>query len=74
MLTLKIRHSFTSLNLLDLQIVKNRWLSFTFQITNDDTKAQIDPNNIQIYQKQVGVDSNLIFNRVNGRCDDKNGM
>lgn len=62
----------------DGQVVKlystnNETLIFTFQITNDDTKAQIDPNNIQIYQGATGVDSNLIFNRVNGRCDDKNG-
>lgn len=45
-----------------LYSTNNESLIFTFDITQDDTQAQIDPNNIQIYRN-----SDLIFNRVNGK-------
>lgn len=55
-----------------LSSTNNETLIFTFQITKDDTLAQIDPENIQIYKGSIS-DSNLIFNRVKGTWDDKNG-
>ncbi len=48
-----------------LYSTNNESLIFTFDITQDDTQAQIDPNNIKIYKGSIS-DSNLIFNRVNG--------
>lgn len=48
-----------------LYSTNNESLIFTFDITQDDTQAQIDPNNIKIYKGSMN-DSNLIFNRVNG--------
>lgn len=43
----------------------NETMVFTFAITNDEYKAQIDPNNIKIYKGGIATE-NLIFNRVNG--------
>lgn len=48
-----------------LYSTNNESLIFTFDITQDDTQAQIDPNNIKIYKGGIS-DANLIFNRVNG--------
>lgn len=55
-----------------LSSTNNESLIFTFQITKDDTQAQIDPENIQIYKGSIS-ESNLIFNRVKGTCNDNNG-
>ena len=48
-----------------LYSTNNESLIFTFDITQDDTQAQIDPNNIKIYKDSIN-ESNLIFNRQNG--------
>lgn len=48
-----------------LYSTNNETMIFTFAITNDEYKAQIDPNNIKIYKGGIATE-NLIFNRVNG--------
>lgn len=50
-----------------LYSTNNESLIFTFDITQDDTQAQIDPNNIKIYKGSTDSEENLIFNRVNGQ-------
>ncbi len=52
-------------NYVKLFSTNNETMIFTFAITNDPYKAQIDPNNIKIYKGAIGTE-NLIFNRVNG--------
>lgn len=48
-----------------LYSTNNETMIFSFIKTNDEFKAQIDPNNIKIY-KGGTTDNHLIFNRVNG--------
>lgn len=60
----------TTTNAVDGQLVtlystNNETLIFTFSITQSDTMAKIDPNNIQVY-KGGKADDQLIFNRING--------
>lgn len=52
---------------IELRSTNNETLIFTFTITNDDFRAQIDPNNIKIY-KGGTASQNLIFNYVNGQA------
>lgn len=48
----------------------NETMIFTFSITNDEYRAQIDPNNIKVYRRtDRGTD--LIFNMVDGNTRDE---
>ncbi len=48
-----------------LYSTNNETMIFTFAITNDEYKAQIDPDNIKIYKGGIATE-NLIFNKVGG--------
>lgn len=54
-----------------LYSTNNETMIFTFSITNDEYRAQIDPNNLKIYKGAISS-SNLIFNMVGGNLQDTN--
>ena len=59
-----IQHT-TNGDYIKLYSTNNETMIFTFSITKDEYKAQIDPNNIKIYKGAIN-NSNLIFNRTDG--------
>jgi len=50
-------------NYVRLASINNETLVFMFAVTNDQTKAQIDPNNVKIY-KDGTTTENIIFHRT----------